>query len=55
MPLNPTNQPNQIELFNHLVTITKCSLGRVFANDPGPGFNPRSRHIKDFKKVLDTS
>ena len=30
-------------------------VGRVFANVPGPGFNPRSRHTKDFKMVLDTS
>ena len=28
-------------------------VDRVFAN--GPGFNPRSRHTRDFKMVFDTS
>ena len=31
-------------------------MGRVFANGTGdPRFNPRSRHTKDFKMVLDTT
>ena len=39
-------------LINQLIVL----VSRVFTNCPRrPGFNPRSRHTKDFKMVFDTS
>ena len=37
-------KPNNM-MFGMVISL----VGRVFVNGPGDGFNPRSRHTKDFK------